>query len=327
MADIVVAGLNKTYRVPVRNAGLREATRSLFRREYRLIEAVQPLSFSIQRGEVVGFLGPNGAGKTTTLKMLSGILHPTAGHVDVLGCVPSKREGRFLQQIAMVRGSRPIGAPPELTVSDALHFQQLIYEMPSDQFHRTVTELIDMLDLEPLLQRQIRQLSLGERMRAGLAWSLSYRPRVLFLDEPTIGLDVSVAEAMRLFIAYYSQQFGATVLLTSHYMADVEALCRRVILIDKGTMLYDGELARLTARLAPYKLVKIATRNSGQVPWEQYGPVAAANDSGAELRIAREDIPAVTSRLLADLLVSDLTIEDPPIESTIAGIYRDGLVS
>jgi len=327
MDAIRVADLTRTYRVPVRGAGLRAALASLIHRRFREVQAVRSLSFAVPPGEVVGFLGPNGAGKTTTLKMLAGILYPTAGRAEVLGFRPWERDRRFLRQIAMVRGSRPLGVPSELTVLDALRFQRLIYEVPEDRFRRNVAELAGLLDLEPLLQRQIRALSLGERMRAGLASAFLYRPRVLFLDEPTIGLDVAAAEVMLRFIAEYCRQVGAAVLLTSHDMGDVETLCQRVILIDRGALLYDGQLAALAARLAPYKLLKVTAASSGRVEWERYGEVDAVRGAGAELRVARDEIPAATARLLADLPVSDLTIEDPPLESVIAALYRDGIAA
>src|SRR5438270_12889531 len=209
------------YRAPVREEGLRAALTSVFHCTYREIRAVQGISFELEAGEVVGFIGPNGAEKTTTLKTLSGILHPTGGEVSVLGYTPWNREPAFLRHIALIRGSQPIGGPVELTVLDSLRYQQLIYEVPDEAFKANLAELVEMLNLEPLLTRQIRALSLGERMHCGLALSLIYRPRVLFLDEPTIGLDVTAVGMMRRLISTYSRQTGATVLPTSHYLADV----------------------------------------------------------------------------------------------------------
>ncbi|MFL5807607.1 MAG: ATP-binding cassette domain-containing protein, partial [Roseiflexaceae bacterium] len=211
----------------------------------------------------------------------------------------------------------------ELTVMDALRFQQLVYEVPDAEFRRNLAELVEMLELQPLLARQLRALSLGERMRSGLAWSLLYRPQVLFLDEPTLGLDVSAVAMMRRFIADYSRQTGATTLLTSHYMADVETLCKRIILIDRGALAYDGALAGLTTRLAPYKLVKIAV--AGEPPvWERFGEVIAAEGPTASLRVPRADVPSVTARLLAELHVADLAVAEPALESVIEQVYREG---
>jgi ABC-2 type transport system ATP-binding protein len=340
---IVAQELSMTYRAPLRQAGLGAAARSLFRRQYRSVEAVRAVTFRVHPGEVVGFLGPNGAGKTTTLKLLSGVLHPTAGGARVLGRVPWRREHAHLRQIAFVRGSRPIGAPPELTVLDALRFQRLVYEVPEGDFRRQLEELVALLGLAPLLQRQVRALSLGERMRAGLATALVYRPRVLFLDEPTIGLDVSATAAVRRFVAEYARRTGATVLLTSHYMADVQALCRRVLLIDGGRLRYDGALDALSARLAPWKLLRVALTDPGAAPgtdsgapdggpgavggpggadWSRFGELVAVEGGRVSLRVARADVPSVTARLLAELPVADLAVEEAPLESVIDRAYR-----
>ncbi|MEV6413219.1 ATP-binding cassette domain-containing protein [Kribbella sp. NPDC051718] len=242
---VSVKGLGMTYRAPVREAGLWPALRSVVHRRYRHIDAVSELTFDLHAGEVVGFVGPNGAGKTTTMKILSGILHPTVGEARVLGHVPWRRRHEYLKQIALVRGSQPIGGPAELTVLDSLRYQQILYEIPKPDFRANLAELVGLLDLDSLLDRQVRALSLGERMRAGLAITLVYRPKVLFLDEPTIGLDVTAAAALRRFIAGYAVQSGATVLLTSHYVTDVESLCRRVILIEHSRVRYDGDFASL----------------------------------------------------------------------------------
>ena len=257
-----------TYRAPVREAGLRAALQSVVHREYRDIDAITELTFDLYAGEVVGFIGPNGAGKTTTMKILSGILHPTTGEASVLGHVPWRRQHEYLKKIALVRGSQPIAGPTELTVMDALRYQALLYEVRD--FRTAVDELVDLLDLESLLDRQIRALSLGERMRAGLATTLIYRPKVLFLDEPTLGLDVSAAMALRRFIADYAVRTRATILLTSHYITDVESLCRRVIMIDRSKIRYDGELSSLAAELSPYTQVTTVEDVPLDVVLDQY---------------------------------------------------------
>lgn len=325
MISVAVEQLSMTYRAPVRAAGLRAALRSLVRREERTIEAVRDLSFVLNAGDVVGFIGPNGAGKTTTLKLLSGILHPTRGTTRVLGYIPARREYALLRRIAFIRGSQPIGGPAELTVMDSLRFQQVLYEVTAANFRRNLDELVAMLDLEPLLQRQVRALSLGERMRAGLALVLLYRPEVLFLDEPTIGLDVTAVQAMRRFIAAYSRTTGATVLLTSHYMADVETLCNRVILINKGQLAYDGALATLATTLSPYKLVNLVVSDIAWRDWSQYGDVVASEGSSVALRVHRSEVPAVTARLLAEVPILDLAVENPPLEHVIDRVYREGV--
>jgi ABC-2 type transport system ATP-binding protein len=313
------------YKAPVRETGLAAALNSLFQRKFREIAAVQGLSFELGAGEVVGFIGPNGAGKTTTLKILSGILVPTAGEAQVLGFTPWRREPAFLRQLAMIRGSKPIGGPEELTVLDALRFQQLIYEVPDSEFRRNLAELTEMLELAHLLERQVRALSLGERMRAGLALSLLYRPRVLFLDEPTLGLDVTAVGLMRRFIANYSRQTGATVLLTSHYMADVETLCKRIVLIDHGTLRYDGDLESLATRLTPYKLLQVTVSENAPARWDAFGEVIDAEGSKVSLRVHRQAISSVTARLLAELPVVDLSVANPPLESVMDQVYREGV--
>jgi ABC-2 type transport system ATP-binding protein len=325
MTVVDVEHLDMTFRAPIRPEGLRAAAGSLFRREYREIRAVDDVSFSLAAGEVVAFLGPNGAGKTTTLKILSGILHPTGGSVQVLGHAPWKRETEYLRQIAMIRGSRPLSGPTEITVLDALRFQQLVYDLPKPLFEQSLCELRDMLDLEPLLDRQLRALSLGERMRVGLAMSLVYRPKVLFLDEPTLGLDVSAVTLVRSFIAGYARQSGATVLLTSHYMADVDSLCERVLLIDNGTLRYDGSLANLSVALAPFKLVELEIADRTGVDWTSFGEVVEADGSRVRLRVTREETAGTITRLLRDLPVSDLSVMDPPLEHVIDRVYREGV--
>ncbi len=325
MAVVDVEHLEMTFQAPVRPEGLRAAARSLFHREYRQIRAVEGVSFSLEAGEVVAFLGPNGAGKTTTLKMLSGILHPTGGSATVLGRVPWQREPGYLRQIAMIRGSRPLTGPTEVTVHDALRFQQLVYDVPKPEFEASLHELRHLLELEPLMDRQVRALSLGERMRAGLAMSLVYRPKVLFLDEPTLGLDVSAVTLMRQFIASYARQTGATILLTSHYMADVDTLCERVLLIDKGTLRYDGSLANLSATLAPFKLMEVDIADQAGVDWASFGEVVEVDGSKVRLRVTRDSAAGTMTRLLRDLQVSDLSVMDPPLEHVIDQVYREGV--
>ncbi|MFC5268756.1 ATP-binding cassette domain-containing protein [Kribbella qitaiheensis] len=324
---VSVRRLGMTYRAPVREAGLRAALRSVVKREYRDIEAVAEVTFELHAGEVVGFIGPNGAGKTTTMKILSGILHPTLGEARVLGFVPWRRQHDYLKKIALVRGSQPIGGPAELTVMDSLRYQQLLYEVSNADFRANVAELVGMLDLESLLDRQVRALSLGERMRAGLATTLVYQPKVLFLDEPTLGLDVSAAAALRRFVADYAVRTGATVLLTSHYMADVASLCRRVILIDRSRVRYDGDLNSLATTLSPDKLIKLSVTDRTGIDWERFGELETTQDleqGQVSLRVRREAVPEVTSELLRQLAIVDLTVEDPPLDLVIDRFYQAG---
>jgi ABC-2 type transport system ATP-binding protein len=338
-AAILAEGLTMTFRTPVRNAGVRAAVGALFRPRYTEVTAVRDISFRVEPGEVVGFIGPNGAGKTTTLKMLSGILHPSAGTAEVLGFVPWRRDQRYLRQVAMVRGSRPLNAPIEQTVLDAFRFQQVVYEVPEDAFRRNLDELVQLLGIGRLLERQLRGLSLGERMRAGLGCALLYRPRILYLDEPTIGMDVSGTAEVRGFISRYARQTGATILLTSHYMADVETLCRRIILIDKGHVRYDGDLDGLADSISPYKLLTVSlqretadqeqdgTSSQCETDWRRFGEVMEARNGKVSLRVKREEAPAVAARLLAELPIADLSVENPPLESVIDRVYREGTVA
>jgi len=325
---IVARELSMVYRATVRPPGLRAAARSLVRRQIREVRAVESLSIEIGPGEVVGFLGPNGAGKTTTLKILAGVLHPTSGSATVAGFTPWRRQYAYLRQIALIRGSRPLDAPIDITVADALRFQALVYEVPDGEYRRNLGVLAEMLSLGPLLSRQLRGLSLGERMRAGLAHALLYRPRVLFLDEPTLGLDVSVTALVRRFLSDYSGETGATILLTSHYMADVESLCRRVVLIDRGVLRYDGSLAALAARLAPFKLLTVAVEEgSGEglrPDWSAFGDPVEALDGKVSIRVPRDQAAATAARLLAQLPVVDLTVTDPPLEAVMDELYRAG---
>jgi ABC-2 type transport system ATP-binding protein len=316
---IDVAQLRKTFRVPVREAGLRSAVRSLVRREMREVHAVDGITFEIAPGEVVGFLGPNGAGKTTTLKMLAGLLYSTSGDVRVLGYVPSRRESAFLRQITMVMGNRN-QLQWDLPALDSYELLRAIYRLHPDDFRRTRDEFIELLDLGELVRKPVRNLSLGERMKVETAGALLHRPQVLFLDEPTLGLDITMQKRIRTFVAEYNRRYGATVLLTSHYMADVQALCRRVIVIHHGRLLFDGELSALATRFSATKTIGV-TLKEGTADLSAYGTVLSAEDGKVVLRVSRADAPEVTTRLLRDLPIADLTIEDPPIEDVIESVF------
>ncbi|HXH98011.1 MAG TPA: ATP-binding cassette domain-containing protein [Gaiellaceae bacterium] len=303
-AVVEVEGLAKVFRVPERESGVRAAARSLFRRQWRDVRAVDGISFAIEPGEVVGFLGPNGAGKTTTLKMLSGLLYPTGGGVRVLGHVPSKRERDYLRRMTLVMGNRN-QLQWDLPALDSFELNRAIYRLPRDDFLRTRDELIDLLDIGDLVRKPVRQLSLGERMKVEIVGSLLHLPQVLFLDEPTIGLDVTMQRRIRGFVADYNARYGATVLLTSHYMADVEALCRRVLVIHHGRLLFDGALDDLTHRFAPHKTIE----------------VVLADGETLTASVPKEETSQATARLLAEHEVVDLTVEDPPIEDVIEQVF------
>jgi ABC-2 type transport system ATP-binding protein len=316
---IQVTGLSKHYKVPIREAGLKAATKSLFKRVYNTVKAVDEISFTIEPGEMVGFLGPNGAGKTTTLKMLSGLLFPTAGKPDVLGFQPSRRQADFLRQIALVMGNRG-QMSWDLPALDSFEVQRAIYGIPRPEFIRTRDEFIELLEVKDLVKKPVRNLSLGERMKVEIIMALLHRPKVLFLDEPTIGLDVTMQRRIRQFVEAYNRLTGATVLLTSHYMADVEALCKRVIVIHNGKLLFDGDLSVLLDRFSAFKTIGVTLAN-GFGSFSQYGEVLNQETGHVTLRIPREKTPEVTARILAEQKVDDLTVEDPPIEDVIEKVF------
>ena len=318
---IHVADLRKTFFVPVREGGLRAALVSLIRRENKAIPAVDGISFDIEPGEVVGFLGPNGAGKTTTLKMLSGLLYPTSGEISVLGFEPSRRQSAYLRQITMVMGNRN-QLQWDLPALDSYELLRAIYRLHPDDFRKTRDEFIELLDLGDLVRKPVRNLSLGERMKVETAAALLHRPTVLFLDEPTIGLDVTMQKRIRSFVAEYNRRYGATVLLTSHYMADVQALCRRVIVIHHGRILFDGDLSTLATRFGAEKTIGV-TLKEGTADLTAYGQVVGDEDGKVTLKVARADAPDIAGRLLHDLPVADLTIEDPPIEDVIESVFAE----
>jgi ABC-2 type transport system ATP-binding protein len=321
-AAIRVRALRKHYLVSERKPGVWSALRGLVRRKFREVNAVDDLSFDIAPGEIVGFLGPNGAGKTTTLKMLSGLLHPTSGEIEVLGQVPWKRHPEYLGQMTLVMGQRN-QLVWDIPAGDTFELNRAIYRIPAAEYRKTLEELTELLDLGSVLGTPVRNLSLGERMKCELTAALLHRPKVVFLDEPTIGLDVTMQRRLRDFISHYRRTHGATVLLTSHYMADVEALCRRVLVIHRGKLLFDGELSALVGRFAPHKLIAIHLG----APCEhlgQYGEVVSNEDGLVTLRVPKADTPRVTARLLAELPVTDLTVEDPPIDEVISRVFAQG---
>ena len=320
MPAIQVTDLRKTYDVPEREAGLRASARSLFKRQTKEVVAVAGISFAVAPGEIVGFLGPNGAGKTTTLKMLSGLLYPSAGEVTVLGFVPWRREKAYLRQMTLVMGQRN-QLVWDIPIADSYELNRAIYRIPESEYRQTLKELDDLLDLAPLLTKPARNLSLGERMKCEIAGALLHRPRVLFLDEPTLGLDVTAQRRIRGFITEYAARHNATVLLTSHYMADVEALAERVIVIHHGALLFDGPLGELVARFSPHKTLTIDLERP-VAGLDRYGEVVSVDDCRATLRVPKAQAAAATARLLAELPVVDLSVTDPPIDEVIDTVFR-----
>jgi ABC-2 type transport system ATP-binding protein len=315
--------LGKTFKVPERDPGLRAALGSLVHRRSRLVHAVRDVSFSIAPGEVVGFLGPNGAGKTTTLKMLSGLLHPSSGEVSVLGHVPQRREREFLRRMTLVMGNRN-QLQWDLPAADSFELNRAIYRIPHVDYVRQRDELVEVLDVGDLVSKPVRNLSLGERMKMEIVASLLHRPSVLFLDEPTIGLDVEMQKRIRLFVADYNRRHGACVLLTSHYMADVEALCRRVIVIHRGRILFDGQLAALTERFAVHKTIGVLLdQEADAARLSAFGEIVSSEAGRTTLRVEREAAPRIAAQLLSELPVIDLTVEDPPIEDVISEVFAE----
>ena len=322
--SVYVDRLRKVFKVPVREAGLGAAAKSLIRRRHREVEAVKGVSFTISPGEIVGFLGPNGAGKTTTLKMLSGLLHPSDGKARVLGHEPWQRERSYLQRMTLVMGNRN-QLQWDLPALDSFELTRAIYRLPAAPFLAQRDELIELLELGPLVDKPVRNLSLGERMKAEIANSLLHQPEILFLDEPTLGLDVTMQRRIRAFLADYNRQHGSTVMLTTHYMADVEALCERVIVIHQGAILFDGPLARLAARFAGHKTIAVTLEEPADL--SEVGEVVETSSTRTTLRVPREEAASVTARLLSSYNVRDLTVEDPPIEDAIELAFASGATS
>jgi ABC-2 type transport system ATP-binding protein len=314
-----VSELTKIFKVPEREAGVRAAAKALIRRKTRDVRAVDAISFDIGAGEVVGFLGPNGAGKTTSLKMLAGLLYPTGGEARVLGFVPSKRERDYLRQMTMVMGNRN-QLQWDIPALDSFELNRAIYRLRREDYVAMRNELVELLDVGDLVRKPVRNLSLGERMKVEIVGALLHRPQVLFLDEPTIGLDVTMQKRIRTFVAEYNRRHGATVLLTSHYMADVEALCKRVIVIHHGRILFDGALASLADEFAAYKTIGVVLAN-GAAPLDAYGEVVHHEGDRVSLRVPKTETSRVAARLLADHEILDLTIEEPPIEDVIESVF------
>ena len=321
---IIVENLSKTYQVPEREGGFGSAVRSFFKRKYKDVKAVQQVNFRIAQGKIVGFLGPNGAGKTTTLKMLSGLLHPTGGKATVLGFTPWELKPDYLRSMTLVMGQRN-RLSWDIPAADSFLLNQAIYRIPDDEYKATYKELDELLELGPLMKKPVRNLSLGERMKCEIAAGLLHRPKVLFLDEPTIGLDITGQARIREFLREYNKRTGATILLTSHYMADVTALCERIIIIHHGQLKYDGGIGELSRRIAPFKLIGVLLAEANSHDLSQYGTLVE-NEEDAEkyyIQVKAEDVTKVTSRMLSDLPIHDISITDPPIEDVIERAFNE----
>lgn len=328
MSVINVHKLTKVYSVAVKDPGWQGAITHFLKRNYRYVTAVQDISFEIGAGEIVGFLGPNGAGKTTTLKILTGLIHPSGGDVTVAGFIPFRREASFLQGITLVMGQKQ-QLIWDLPALDSLRINAAVYGIADFDFQNRLQELTGLLDLEGKLDKPVRKLSLGERMKAELMAALLHRPQILFLDEPTLGLDVNAQVSVRQFLKEYNQRYGSTILLTSHYMADITALCDRVLVIHQGQLIYDGQLEKLLERFAPYREVKLdLARPYARESFLPYGELcqdeAFEKTQTVRLMIQKDSLAKRVTQLLSDLDVLDLMVTDPPIEEVVGRIFSTG---
>jgi ABC-2 type transport system ATP-binding protein len=319
---IEAVGLTKTYRVVQKKEGVRGALQGLFRREYREVRAVDQISFTIEPGEMVAFLGPNGAGKTTTLKMLSGLVYPTSGEARVLGFIPSQRADAFRRQFALVMGQKN-QLWWDLPAGDSFELHREIYAIPPAQFRATLAELTELLGVEKLTRQAVRELSLGERMKMELIAALLHSPRLLLLDEPTIGLDVVAQGMIQRCLRDYHKRRGVTTLLTSHYMRDVEALCDRVLVITHGTLLYDGPLARIVERFSETKLVKLQFEAEAPADLGRFGDVVRRDGPWADIKVERARVASVLAAILDRHAVADVSVEEPPLEEVIARVFEE----
>ncbi len=321
MAIIEIRGLRKSYRVYQKQEGLLASFQGLFHREFREVEAVRGIDLDVEAGEFVAFLGPNGAGKTTTLKLLSGVISPTDGKATVMGFTPWERANEYRRRFALVMGQKN-QLWWDLPAAESFRLHQQIYRLPPDEYERTTAELTDLLDVTKLLNQPVRELSLGERMKMELIAALLHRPEVLFLDEPTIGLDVVAQHNIQQFLKHYQEERGTTVLLTSHYMKDIAALCRRVVIIAHGRLMYDGSLAGIVDRFSGHKVLTLQFADD-QMPTdlERFGELLTAEPPKARIKVEREKIAAVLSSVLGSYQVADVSVEDPPLEEVIAEMF------
>ena len=321
MEAISVRNLSKSFEYYEKEAGLKSSIRNLFHREKLIREAVRSISFAIDEGEMVGFLGPNGAGKTTTLKMLSGILFPTSGEATVLGHVPWERKKTFKMNFSIVMGQKS-QLWFDLPALESFRLNQCIYELDDVTYQHTLDELTELLDVREMLKVQVRRLSLGERMKMELIASLLHKPKIMFLDEPTIGLDILSQRKIREFLKYYNEQTKTTVILTSHYMNDIEALCRRMVLINRGKIMFDGDLNRVNDLFSANKILRLQlSEERAADTLAQFGTVKSCEGVEATLEIPRDRVKAVASEILNSLPVVDFTMEDIPVEEGIALLY------
>lgn len=325
MPIIEVNNLTKHYRVYQKREGLAGSVRGLFKREFREVEAVSGIDLTVEQGEFVAFLGPNGAGKTTTLKLLSGVIQPTGGTATVMGFVPWKREDDYRRRFALVMGQKN-QLWWDLPARESYTLHRHIYGVDGDAFKSRLDELSDLLDVTRLLDQPVRELSLGERMKMELIAALLHSPEVLFLDEPTIGLDVIAQHNIQQFLRFYQEKRAITILLTSHYMKDVAALCRRVVVIAKGQIQYDGSLSGIIDKFSGDKIVTLQFADSQRLTRpDKLGEVVLENWPKLQYRVPRADVPRLLAETLRDHAIEDVAVEDPPLEDVIAGLFRESM--
>ncbi|MDJ0601183.1 MAG: ATP-binding cassette domain-containing protein [Crocosphaera sp.] len=326
MSVINVQNLSKIYKVSLKQPGIKGTINHFFKRTYRDIVAVKDVSFTINSGEVVGFLGANGAGKTTTLKMLTGLIHPSTGKIKILNHTPFKRNPTFLRKMSLIMGQKQ-QLLWDLPALDSLKINAAVYEISDKIFHKRLEELAEMLSIKEQLNQPVRKLSLGQRMKAELLAALLHHPQVLFLDEPTLGLDVNSQAAIRSFLKEYNQRYEATILLTSHYMADITALCERVLLIHEGELIYDGNLEKLVEKFTPYKEVNVELSYPlSSEKLAHYGQVETIKGQEVRFLVKQENLTETIAKILAQLEVNDLNVTDPPIEEVVSQIFSRGNV-
>lgn len=324
---IQVRNLSKHFKVYKKKPGLLGSISSLWDRKYETVKAINNISFEIAQGEIVGFIGQNGAGKTTTLKTLSGLLYPTAGKVSVLGYNPWDRKPQFQKQFSLVMGQKN-QLWWDLPAMETFLLNKAIYEIPDDQFNKTLSKLSKLLDVSDITHVQVRKLSLGQRMKCELIAALLHNPKVLFLDEPTIGLDVVMQKTLREFIKSYNKEFNATIILTSHYMDDVKELCKRAIIIDHGQLIFDGALHDIIEKYARNKILKLVfSKAVKRKDLNKFGTVKEHTEDGSEhtatVLVPRKEAPQTAAQILASLPVNDVTIEEPPIETIIREVFEN----
>jgi ABC-2 type transport system ATP-binding protein len=319
---ITVEHLKKEFTYYKKMTGIKGSLHNVFHRESLTKEAVRDISFSVEKGEMIGFLGPNGAGKTTTLKMLSGILYPTGGRIEVDGFVPWERKNEFKRRISIVMGQKN-QLWWDLPASDSFYLNKCIFGVDDWAYRDIVTELSELLDVKELLNVQVRRLSLGERMKMEILAALIHRPDILFLDEPTIGLDILSQKKIRDFLKIYNEQWKTTVIITSHYMADIEALCDRAVIINQGVLVYDGKLGEVNQLLGKRKLLSVKTSAAVEAgDWAAFGLVREVSDAGAVLEVPQEKVREVLAVILSGMPVEDFTVTEIPIEESIARFYQ-----